>query len=514
MKKSYYLLTAVILLLVLSIRITYAQIGWYNMNSPIAGYPVQGIYFSDVNNGVTDEWRTTNSGVNWITMTGVGGYAMDGPSPSAVYVSGGGIQKTTNMGVNWVSQTIPPQAGNIKYGIYFLNNQTGWSSGDFSTIIKTTNGGTNWILQNYLSGGNNMEYFLNDIYFINANTGFCVGYTHTFGFDTSVIMKSVDGGTSWSRRTFPGTDMFMSVCFVDDNTGIVGGLNGMYRTTDCGSNWNEIPYYGGWARKLCFPSHNIGYGAGGSGIIKTTDAGLTWWRQSTSYGDLECIYFINDMTGFAGGETSSHTVILKTTNGGGPHPPLTPTLISPPDNATGVSLTPLLDWSDDAANSSKYIVQVSTSYFFSNPVVSDSVTSSQYSVPSGKLANYEYYYWRVRGENYGGYGDWCEPWEFRTSPIGIKKISTEIPKEYLLYNNYPNPFNPSTTMRFDLPKSSETKIIVYDLSGGEVEVLANENYEAGKYEVSWDASNYASGVYFVRFIAGDYAKTMRIALIK
>lgn len=103
--------------------------------------------------------------------------------------------------------------------------------------------------------------------------------------------------------------------------------------------------------------------------------------------------------------------------------------------------------------------------------------------------------------------------------IGIKPISTEIPTEFKLFQNYPNPFNPVTKIRFSLPNPSEggakdVKLIIYDLSGREIETLVNEQLQPGTYEVDWNAAKYASGVYFYRLVTDDYSQTNKMILIK
>ena len=101
-----------------------------------------------------------------------------------------------------------------------------------------------------------------------------------------------------------------------------------------------------------------------------------------------------------------------------------------------------------------------------------------------------------------------------SQPIGIKKISNSFPEKFSLSQNYPNPFNPRTNFRFEIPKESYTKLIVYDMIGREVGILVNEKLQPGKYEMEWDAGNYASGVYFYKFISGDYTDTKKMVLMK
>jgi hypothetical protein len=123
------------------------------------------------------------------------------------------------------------------------------------------------------------------------------------------------------------------------------------------------------------------------------------------------------------------------------------------------------------------------------------------------LINNTQYFWRVNAKNAGGSGPWSALWTFRTAFIGIKPISNEIPKVFKLYDNYPNPFNPATKIKFAIPKSkletnSKTEIIIYNALGREMYTLINEQLSPGIYEVEWDASSYPSGLYFYRLVAG------------
>ena len=97
---------------------------------------------------------------------------------------------------------------------------------------------------------------------------------------------------------------------------------------------------------------------------------------------------------------------------------------------------------------------------------------------------------------------------------GITQFNNEIPEKFYLYQNFPNPFNPSTQIRFDIAKAGNVKIAVYDLTGKKVSELVNQNYEAGKYIVNYNASDLASGVYFYKIETADYTSIKKMILIK
>ncbi len=100
------------------------------------------------------------------------------------------------------------------------------------------------------------------------------------------------------------------------------------------------------------------------------------------------------------------------------------------------------------------------------------------------------------------------------SVIGISKISENIPGNFNLYNNYPNPFNPSTKITFDVAKTKNVKITIYDLLGRNVKTIVNDVLQPGKYEYRFDASYLASGIYYYRMETDVYSDTKKMMLIK
>jgi len=98
--------------------------------------------------------------------------------------------------------------------------------------------------------------------------------------------------------------------------------------------------------------------------------------------------------------------------------------------------------------------------------------------------------------------------------VGVHNIGTEIPKEFKLYQNYPNPFNPVTNINFDVPRAGLVQIKVYDVLGKEVETLANEVLQPGKYKTSFDANLLASGIYFYRISSTDFSDIKKMIVLK
>ncbi len=87
---------------------------------------------------------------------------------------------------------------------------------------------------------------------------------------------------------------------------------------------------------------------------------------------------------------------------------------------------------------------------------------------------------------------------------------------FKLYQKYPNPFNPGTKIRFDIPDkgNNNTVIEVYDISGRKLETLLNRNLNAGSYEVSFDGSKFATGIYFYTISNGNFKQVKKMILLK
>ncbi len=182
-----------------------------------------------------------------------------------------------------------------------------------------------------------------------------------------------------------------------------------------------------------------------------------------------------------------------------------PTLLLPQNNTTNVPTVTDFSW-ENTNGAQYYHLQLSKNIFFNQLVVNDStLTNNQYHI-SGLLSN-KIYYWRVRAGSNNGYGKYSQYFKFTTAVASaIEDNLNGSPKEFVLMNNYPNPFNPETAIRFGIPSSGAVKLIIYDGLGKEVKVIKNLYSQAGYYEIVWDGKNSsslqsASGIYFYRLEA-------------
>ncbi len=98
-------------------------------------------------------------------------------------------------------------------------------------------------------------------------------------------------------------------------------------------------------------------------------------------------------------------------------------------------------------------------------------------------------------------------------------VSVDPPKDYKLYDNFPNPFNPATKIGFELPKATHLKLIIYDIAGREVAKLADGEYPAGYTELQWDGKNRngqeaSSGVYFCMISTQNWGSVKKMMMLK
>ena len=108
-----------------------------------------------------------------------------------------------------------------------------------------------------------------------------------------------------------------------------------------------------------------------------------------------------------------------------------------------------------------------------------------------------------------------------SSEISQSVLSTdnEIPYQFTLHNNYPNPFNPETNIQFDIPEQLSVRLAIYDLSGKEVNVLVHNTFAPGKYEVKWAGKDQhgqpvSAGMYIYQIEAGSFRNTKKLILLK
>lgn len=338
----------------------------------------------------------------------------------------------------------------ILYGVTYIDNNTVIAVGSSGTITRSTDNGANWFNQ---ESGTTLD--LHAVSFNSVNNGTAVGGLAT---DSGIVLHTTNGGIIWIRQTIPTTKSLYGVKFTDDNNGTAVGYyqpgGTILHTTDGGLHWvsQSADPNTDFLYSVSFANSQVGMAVGlFSTAIKTTDAGTTW-------------------TNFYPVNRSQH---------------LNGVFLSDPDNAVIVGYGVIVKTTDGGASWIEENTEaVLTSVFFSDLLHGTTVGSN------GVILH----------TTNGGI----------TSADKRKKISMI----YELLQNFPNPFNPSTTISFSLPQSQNVELKVFDMLGNEVALLLDEYKSAGEHKIEFNGSELSTGIYFYQMKAGDFIKTKKLVLLK
>lgn len=192
-------------------------------------------------------------------------------------------------------------------------------------------------------------------------------------------------------------------------------------------------------------------------------------------------------------------------------PTTAPELLGP---ATGERLTSLraeLGWTG-VPGADRYELQISITSNFLSSHIRTTVPDTAYA--SEQFTSNRRYYWRVRGGNDGGWGPWSASRNFVSGTATSIESGEDLPVELTLHQNHPNPFNPTTRIRYGLHEAGTMRLAVYDILGREVRVLVDGARPAGWHEAVFDAGDLASGMYLLRIEMGGTAVIRRMLLLK
>ncbi len=417
---------------------------------------------------------------------------------------------------------------------------------------------------------------INDVQFLNSQTGFIVGN----GGGQFAITSN--GGSTWAVRNAPSTQPMLSVSFINENTGWICGkkdtvgyfVSNMYKTTNGGTLWTFVSASGFYNyyqevhmlnkdSLLLFTAFNDGFGSGGSSSY-SFNSGNTF-SPSSGIGGYS-INFLNKNTGWACGYNStdlgvSKTYVNKTTNSGKDWTRIfKDTIFTGSFSINAVSNQFFINenigficgdkgkflkttnggtnWNDLSISqtfffSSLYFFNESTGYAAASGYNATSDGSALKRTTDGGLTwtsmtnnpinkigkiifvdNLTGWALGKSGSVLFGYTGGLLMKTISGGLTAVEPISSIIPDKFSLHQNYPNPFNPTTNIRYGLPNANFVSLKVYDAVGNEVETLVNENQNGGSYSVSFNAVNYPSGVYFYKLMTRSFSETRKMVLLK
>jgi photosystem II stability/assembly factor-like uncharacterized protein len=366
-------------------------------------------------------------------------------------VSDGQVLKSTNGGREW-APTPTGVTSNLR-SLFFATASLGWAVGDNGVGIRTTDGGASW--QPFNTG---TSHNLRATTFASPLVGWIAG--GELSTQTGSILKTTDGGDSWIPQFTVGTGEMLDIAHIDTNKAWAAASSGrLYATTNGGANWfMQFDWGPNQPNSIAAVYPDRLWLAGGQGLIYvSTNSGIDWAFQSFPASLPRTIYsimFLDAQRGWTAGQSGK---IYFTTDGGS-------------------------TWSPQTSGSSSDLKCVS---FLDD--------STGWACGNGGV---------ILSTTTGGI------------ITGVEDEDRQSPKFYTLQQNFPNPFNPSTTIQVSLPLTSDLTIKIFDILGEEVAVLTSARYPPGVHQFTWTAADVPSGIYFCTMNAGGQVRTIRVALLR
>nr|AWJ66354.1 hypothetical protein [uncultured bacterium] len=381
----------------------------------------------------------------------------------------------------WTPQTTP--TAEPLADVEFLDPMNGFAVADGGLLLRTTNGGTTWTSEILFGGALDLEGLA-------FNPSGTVGVIAT---GDGPVFRSTDGGATWALVNTGAQDL-RHVDWAGDTAVWVAGRDGdSALSTDAGQTWTFRPT-GSIDRteSISAVSATEAWIANRSGEIRhTTNGGASWTSQpSGTTSDLKDIQMLDASTGYIAGNGN---VVLKTTNGGA-----TWTNVA----TSGVSGNGLFFL--DATTG--WVVADAGQIWFT-----DNGGASWATQPSGVAASFNRVHFPVDTQGWA-VGDAGTVVHFTTGTTGAGP--DETPARFALEPAYPNPFNPSTQLRFSLDADGPARLAVYDALGREVTVLVQGTLPSGDHAIAFNAEGLPSGLYLARLTAGTRSQVRTLTLAR
>lgn len=322
------------------------------------------------------------------------------------------------------------------------------------------------------------------------------------------IHRSSDQGRSWTI-VYTDSTFIDGIRMFDRLNGIAVGdpLDSVWhiiRTSDGGLTWNLLQ----GAPKM--PKCEVGHinsiavahgrfvwfgtiGCGGHRVYQSTDRGTTWTAKAAPFDDSYGIWFIDSLRGVVAFSSGFYR-----TSDGGTQWTWNNRLMSGTFNVCGVENGDCWATGDSAVYRS---TDAGATWIEQYRQAARGLWHLSF-----VLVNGVHYGWVAAADGY--------VLKYAGQPTSITQKRNVTVSEYELHQCYPNPFNPSTTIAFDIPTTTHVSLHVYDCLGRQVAVLVDRKRASGHYEERFDASTLRSGVYFYRLTAGSFSAARKMLVAK
>ncbi|MEO6695220.1 MAG: T9SS type A sorting domain-containing protein [Ignavibacteria bacterium] len=303
------------------------------------------------------------------------------------------------------------------------------------------------------------------------------------------LYKSENNGINWIR-SIPFDVDGLSVACLGSNI-VLGTYNGVFLSFDQGSNWTNTSFLNNAAYDLLLTETHVFVATPVRGIYYSTNHGMNWLQGELNNQSVNALDKYEEKL-FAGTDTNG---VFTSINNGQTW------------NHTSMDTQEVLT-----------IIHLNNNIFVgtgSEGVYHSSNEGESWIQINQGLSNLKVLKLTILG-NYifaATYSPnvWRRP---LSEIIGITNTNSEIPENFKLHQNFPNPFNPTTTISFELTKSAYVELTVIDVSGKVCNTLVKEDLNAGSYSVDFSGAGLASGVYYYKLVASNLENARNLASVR
>lgn len=304
------------------------------------------------------------------------------------------------------------------------------------------------------------------------------------------IYLSNNNGISWAQSSLDNRNV--QTILVNGSSVFAGTNFGVYISFNNGLSWTQTTLNFQNVLSLAALGNYIFAGTGGAGVYFSSDNGSTWSQSSMNN---QFVYSLTAVSGKVFAGTLTNGVFMTSNNGANWSQTALNNKTITALASDGSSL-----FSGTDSSGIFFTANNGANWFPKNQGFNAVKKINSFLITAGFIfsGNTEQAVWR----------------RSFSEIISVKKISENVPSAYALMQNFPNPFNPKTVIRFQVAGNSNVAVKIYDVMGREIQTLVNEILQAGTYESVWDAAAFPSGVYYYRLFTANTSLTKSMVVLK